>query len=443
MYRVFHGGDTSPNLSGSPSDPEGLLEIDFADLGRFMGEVEAVGDSSRNATSTSVEEAESQSAAKVEERFTGVCINISSSPVHDSTLPTNHIAVERSDAHRRAEDIDEDDEIIVYEAPHPRNSKLISGQIQSSSAAPAAFPSVAETGLVATLSHPGTDPSPYATSFPPQPVPKASSPPPAAAPLPSRTSKDMTFLLPRRSPRPTYQARWPGRTARRRKEQHATFSSFGALQAEASLRELDPWRDEQRHGDFDVDWGGSTSEECEQEDGMIVDQDLDVGAMKAFVGGMSAARQAHVTAGDIEDEARIWTEEVEESNEESTRESDDSEDEGDTELELAADVWDMLVPAKDGGTALATSPVEDENESNSDEEVTPKRSFQARLKKLRRRTEGQTIQDVLREELDQVNESDYATADEEDIIAQIQVTRFTYVFRKTDTCITELPGRKQ
>jgi hypothetical protein len=89
--------------------------------------------------------------------------------------------------------------------------------------------------------------------------------------------------------------------------------------------------------------GGSTSEECEQEDGMIVDQDLDVGAMKGFVGDMSAARQAHPTAGDTEDEARIWTEEVEESNEESTRGSDDSKYEGDTELELAADVWDMLV----------------------------------------------------------------------------------------------------
>jgi hypothetical protein len=271
-----------------------------------MDEVEAIGDSSRNATSTSVEEAESQSAAKVEERFTGVCVNTSASPVHRSTLPANYIAVERSDAHRRAEDIDEDDE-IVYVAPHPRNGKLISGTIQSSSATAAAFPSVAETGLVATPSYPETDPSPYATSFSPQPVPKASSPPPAAAPLPSRTSKDMTLLLPRRSPRPTYQGRWPGRTtARRRREQHATFSSFGALQAEASLRELDPWRDEQRHGDSDVDWGGSTSEECEQKDGMIMDQDLDVGAMKAFVGGMSAARQAHVSAGDIEDEARIW-----------------------------------------------------------------------------------------------------------------------------------------
>jgi hypothetical protein len=114
-------------------------------------------------------------------------------------------------------------------------------------------------------------------------------------------------------------------------------------------------------------------------------------------------------------------------------------------LELAVDVWDMLVPAKDGGTALATSPVEDENESNSDEDETPKRSFQARLKTVRKRTEGRPIQDVLREELDQelgVDESDDDTADEEDIIAQTQVTRFTHVFRMTDTWTTELPRRK-
>jgi hypothetical protein len=404
-----------------------------------MGEVEAVGDSSRNTTSMSVEVVDSQSAAKVEERFTGVCIDTSLSPLHDSTLPANHIAVKRSDAHRRAEYVDEDDE-IVYVAPYPRNGKLICG---SSSAAAAAFPPVAETGLVATPSHPETDPSPNATSFPSQSAPKASSPPLAAVPLPSRTSKDTTFLLPRPSLRPTYQERWPGCAARRRREQPVAFSSFGALQAEASLRELDPWRDEQRHGDSDVDWGGSTSEECEQEDGMIVDQDLDVGAMRAFVGGMSAAGRAHVSAGDIEDEARIWAEEVEESDEGSTTESDDGEDEGDTELELAVDVWDMSVPAKDGGAALATSPVEDENESNSDEEETPKRSFQERLKKLRKRTEGRPIQDVLREELDHeqgVDESDHDTADEEDLIAQIQVTRFTFfVFRMADTCTTELP----
>jgi hypothetical protein len=392
-----------------------------------MDEVEAVGSSSRKATSSSTKEAESQSAmTMVEKQFAGVCIDGKPSPMHDSTPPANYIAVEHSDTHRLGKDIDGDDDIIVYVAPYPRKGKLVSGPIQGSSMAAVAFPSVAEIGLVATPTRQDTHSSPYDTSFPPRPVPKGtpSSPPPSApATLPTPTSNEVTFLLPTRSPRLTYPARLPGRTARRRMEQQAMFRSFGAIQAEFSLRELDPWRDEQRSGDSDVDWGGSTSEEGEQDEGMIVDQDLDVGAMKAFVGSMSAVGQAHISAGDVEDEARIRAEEVEESG----AESDDSEDEGDTELELADDVR-ILVLAEAGGTALATSPIESEDESTSDEGETPKRSFQARLERVRRLTEGRPIKDVLREELERgVDESDNDTNDKDDIIAKIEVTRSPYI----------------
>jgi len=171
---------------------------------------------------------------------------------------------------------------------------------------------------------------------------------------------------------------------------------------------------------------------------MLVDQDLDVGAMKSFVRTMSATGQAYVSAGDSEDEARIRAEEVEESD----SESHGSEDEGDTELELADDVRDMLVSAEDGGTVLATSPVKDNDESTSDEEETPKRSFQARLERLRRLSEGRPIKDVLREELDKEldgDESDYDIDDGESIIAKIPVTRSPCVCRTTDACVTGFP----
>jgi len=252
IYRIFHGGDPGPNSSESPSDLEELLEIDFADLGKIMDEVEAVAASSRNATGTNAEEAESQSATiMVEERFTGVCINTKPPPMHDLAPPTNDIAVGHPNTHILGEDVDGDDEIIVYVAPYPRKGKLVSNLIRSSSAAPAPFPSIAETPTPQE-----THSSPHATTFPPQPVPKgtpASPLPPAPIPVPTLTSKEVSFSHSPRSPWPTHPARRPSGTTRRRPEQHAMFGSFGAIRAEATLPELDPWRDEQRHGDSDVD----------------------------------------------------------------------------------------------------------------------------------------------------------------------------------------------
>lgn len=409
--------------------------IDFADLGKIMDEVEAVAASSRNATSTDDEEAQGQSAiAMVEERFTGVCVDAKPPPIHDLAPPTHDIAVRHPYTQIRSEDVDEDDEIIVYVAPHPRNGKLVSNMTPSSSAAPLPFPSIAEIPISQE-----THSSP--TTFPPHLVPKGtsvSSPSPVPIPVPALTPTEISFSHTPRSPWPTHPTRWSSGTTRRRTEQHAMFGSFGAIQAEATLHELDPWRDEQRRGDSDVDWGGSTSEESEQDEDMLVDQDLDIGAMKAFVGTMNATGQTHVSAGDLEDEARIRAEGVEESN----NGSHGSEDEGDTEMEPADDVRDLLVSAGDGGTVLTISPVEDNDESTSDEEETPKRSFQARLERLRRQSEGRPIKDVLREELDKEldgDESTYDIDDEKNIIARGQVTLSPCVCCTTDAYVTGFP----
>jgi hypothetical protein len=433
VYRIFHGG---PDLSESPSGLAELLEFDFADLGKVMNELEAVGCSSTQATSSSKEVERQSAISMTEERFTGICIDAKPSLMHDSSLPADNIAAEHLDTHSSGGGIDGNDEVIVYVAPYPRKTEFISSHIGSSSAVPAApvsSPYVAEAELVAapTLQETLHGP-PHATSFPRQLVPKsAPSPPPPStfAPLPALISKEVTFLPPLGSHKPTYPVRWPGRTARRPTERHAMFSSFGAIQAEASLRELDPWWDEQRRGDSDVDWGDSMSEQSEQDEGMIIDQDLDIGAMKVFVRGMSAAGQTHISAGDIEDEARIRAEKVEESDEEGRAEGDGSEDEVAAELELTDDVFDLLAPAADGGSAPTTSSIEDEDDSTSDEEEISVRSFQARLERLRMRTAGRPIKDMLQEELDEelgVDESDHNTNNVEDIIANIQVTRSPY-----------------
>ena len=117
------------------------------------------------------------------------------------------------------------------------------------------------------------------------------------------------------------------------------FSLRGAMRAEATLCELDPRCAEQRHGDSDVDWGGSTSGVAEAEDseegsGMLVDRDIGIDAMAAFVRGMGVAGQAHVSAGDLEDEERIRLEDADE-DEEENESAITSDEEADTELKLA------------------------------------------------------------------------------------------------------------
>jgi hypothetical protein len=137
---------------------------------------------------------------------------------------------------------------------------------------------------------------------------------------------------------------------------------------------------------------------------MLVDQDVDAYAMEAFVKGMNPSGLAHVSADDLE----------EDDDEESRAESDDGADS--TELELAGDAQDVLMPVS-----------EDEYESTSDEEETPKRSFQARLERLRKRTKGRPIEDVLDDELDPDLEAD----EEDSIVAKIQVMRFFNAFTTT------------
>ncbi|KAH9171170.1 hypothetical protein EDB89DRAFT_2071075 [Lactarius sanguifluus] len=116
-----------------------------------------------------------------------------------------------------------------------------------------------------------------------------------------------------------HRVRWPRRTARRKAERNMMFGLFGGIQAEATLRELDPRRVEQRRGDSDVDWGGSTSGV-----GEVEDSDDDDGGMLA-----------HISTGDLEDEARIRLEDADEDEEEDKSGNGNDGEDVDTELELA------------------------------------------------------------------------------------------------------------
>jgi hypothetical protein len=151
---------------------------------------------------------------------------------------------------------------------------------------------------------------------------------------------------------------------------------------------------------------------------MLVDHDVDVYAMEAFVKGMSIAGSAQVTANDLEDEARICAEDEQKSDGESAHESDGSSDQYDEDSELVGGTRIMLV-SDEGGIAIEDSLVESEDEGTSEEEKSPKGSFQARLEKLRKQTQGRPIRDMLKDELDGELEAD----EEDSIVAQLQVMR--------------------
>lgn len=426
VFQIFHHGDPAPNSSESPSGAD-LPEIDFKDLGRLMDEMEvleAKAASSKNATSTTT--------MAVDEPFMGARIDTNPSPVRDT--PANHIPVEHPGNHILGED---DDEIIVYVAPNPRKGILPSGPIPSSSAAVTAIPLPADSEPVSGRVQKGTHDTPLTTASTAEP-PILEHLPTPSPPIssPAESSQNATNPALSKSSRSARRARRPHRVSKRRKKRRVTFSSFGAIQAEIALREVDPRRDEQRRGDSDVDWGVSASDEGAEDGGMQVDGEIDVHAMKAFVKGMSITGSAPVTADDL-------AEDEEKSDEEGGPASDGSSGEDDEELELADDIQGLLI-SEEGDFALGDALVdseESEDECTSDEEE-PHGSFQARLERLRMRTEGRPIKDILKDELDGEIEDD---DDDDSLIAQIQVTRslFPNVFRITDTFTAGDPRRQR
>lgn len=395
VSQIFHRSNLNRNSSESPSGAK-LPEIDFMDLGRIMDEIEVIeveAASSKNDACTSIKTAEDQTTTKtVEESFMRDCIDIKPPPVQDSLTTANHIPVECPDTHILGEDVEDDDEIIVYVAPNPRKGRHLSNDPPS----PTASPAEPTLEHVSTLS------------------------PPKLSPV--LTSGDVSNAAPSGSSRSVRRVRRPPRVSKRRVKRHVAFGSFGAIRAEAALREVDPQRDEQRRGDSDVDWGGSTSEGSSGDGGMLADHDVDVYAMEAFVKGMSIAGSAQVTEDDLEDEARTRAEDEdedeEESDGESAHESDGSTDQYDEESELAGETRIMLI-SDEGDIAIQDDPVESEGEGTSEEEESPKGSFQARLDRLRKQTQGRPIRDVLKDELDGEPEVE----EDDSIIAQIQVMR--------------------
>jgi hypothetical protein len=412
VFQMSHRSNLNPNSSELPSGTE-LPEIDFMDIGRIIEVFGIAAASSKNDACTSIKMAEDQTTTTtVEESFMEDRIDIKPSPLQDSLTPANHIPVERPDL---GEDVEDDDDIIVYVAPNPRKGMRRSSSVPSFPAPVVTIPPLADREPVSGQVQQGTNDPPSPTASPTKPtLEHISTPSPKLSPVvKSGDVSNAALSGPSRSVR---RVRRPPRVSKRRVKRHVTFGSFGAIRAEAALREVGPQRDEDRRGDSDVDLGGSTSEWSSEDGGMLADHDVDVHTMEVFVKGMSIAGSAQVTADDLEDEARICAEDEDE--EKSDSESVGSTDQYDEDSELAGETRIMLI-SDEGDIAIEDDPVESEDEGTSEEEGSPKGSFRARLVRLRKQTQSRPIRNVLKDELD----GELEVEEEHNITVQIQVMR--------------------
>ncbi|KAJ3508528.1 hypothetical protein NLJ89_g5705 [Agrocybe chaxingu] len=329
--------------------------------------------------------------------------------------------------------LDDDDDIIVYVAPHPRNTthetkedtpEATTGPQPDTShfspyARPGALPSQPEAASSSSANPP-----------PPPPIPE----PPSLSSIAFSFSKTATparlATPPISTPR---QAKiWKRKRergfARKKKGKLTSFGAFGAMREEALLHNRDPRRAERRKGDSDLEWGDTDDDETaddveevfaslrdvngdakvdtkgkgkarddnsslknaeEDVHGMDIDPDMqmDLTAMKSFVGGLlgSSAGQ-HTTMADIVDAAVMQIEDEDNANEEE-RGSSGEEEEKEEDLMKAEE--DMII-----AEALEFSDEdEDEDEDEEDEDQTPRTSFQARLERLREKARSKKPED--------------------------------------------------
>lgn len=272
---------------------------------------------------------------------------------------------------------DDDDDVIVYVAPHPRR------------ATPAATPQVKTSPL------PTAPPAHESVSFS-----FANSPAPKL-----RARKQAPVLTPRARRQTGAAARQRAARINKRRVKGG-FASFGAIMSEARLHDeeenRDPQFDERRRGDSDVDWGDEDETGDGVAEGMqLDDMQLDEGAMKNFVQSLSPSGSQWVSAGDIEDDA--------------SQNATSSDSEADEDEEDVFDAEEQMLIGEESES--------EEMEVSDDEESSPRTGFQARLERLRKnaRSKRPRLAPPSSEEEDDDDDDFDAWADEDDdLIAEIQ-----------------------
>ncbi|KAH9895194.1 hypothetical protein C8Q73DRAFT_645566 [Cubamyces lactineus] len=420
VSRIFN-----PNLS---DDDEELEEVDFADIGRLQAAVDAAAASQKmDATAT-------QATAVEETASFFVDTTPASAFQGNGTIRTT---LDRSQGVLGG--TDDDEEVIVYVAPHPRRARATPApQISPPPVTPAPSTSII-TGLTI-----GSTPTEVAevpahstavtlelgTLYPEEsssPQEIISAPDPSELPPPpsfdsvsfsfERTTvkKQTRRLHPVGTPRSLLK-----RSRKPRRKSLRGFSAYGAMHEEAQLHEVDPRRDEQRRGDSDINWGDSDSDDGVEElstglGDMEIDDGISLSAMKAFVHSMSAEGSRHVTMDDVADAERMRREDAEkevrgaesageqsddrelEAGESAASDEDEegteSEDEDvDEEVEAIMHVAEAELIGESNGNGDAGAATTEEGERHNDDdgedesedgELTPRRDFHASLQKLR------------------------------------------------------------
>lgn len=301
----------------------------------------------------------------------------------------------------------EDDELIVYVAPHPRSGR----------ASP--IPDVPRVRLPSRSLLTGT--TNLAQNFTVPIAHEDKNIPPQPSQPPEFPSVSFDFTSPSKK-QPRYRPAFtPGdrskaivqarkreaRAARKRAQRQTPFASFGAMLSEAQLRDADErerrdvrW-ESRRQDDSDINWGDD--DDVPENDGVdevsngLGGMDLDpdpepnLEAMKGFVKSMSMEGSQHVTMDDIEDQERMRLEDEEEDDDENDSHdgSNDSSDEEDEEEKAMFEVEEKILIAESQGErprGLSPSESSDEDSDSSDDELSPRGNWEARLRRTREKS---------------------------------------------------------
>ncbi|KAF9232564.1 hypothetical protein BU15DRAFT_54890, partial [Melanogaster broomeanus] len=459
VVQVFTGTQrVFPADSESEDEASGQLEeIDFADLGKICAEVDAV---------PAPTEGLDQSANGAFAEAPDVLVVEEESPSSSSGPFTKRIASDAIlvDLTGDGEMLGEENQLIVYVAPHRR-----SGRASPVSEVPRV--KLPTTSLLTGKSSSFTT----GEGSPMQEgeddvycVPNGVAPRQAQTKTWTLSSLTLDFSSPGIAKQPRFRpvftpaerkkAALKARTKEariQRLRQHSNgrsaFGSFGTMLSEARLREEDdrerrhPKWETRRRGDSDVDWGlmgrvmGGVMvirrwvRVSSGLGGMDLDLDVELGmdAMKGFLRSMGVEGSHFVTMDDIEDEARMRREDEEdqggptgssdsepsdEDEDEDREEHEENEEEGAFNVEeelLIADPEEEVNPATDDNDGEGTSV---DSSEDDDGKRSPGSSFQARLRKIRER--GRSMLSKVARQVSDDDDSD-DSLDDEEFTAQI------------------------
>ncbi|KAG2039710.1 hypothetical protein BDR03DRAFT_916666 [Suillus americanus] len=346
-------------------------------------------------------------------------ITVSSTFLPEGDTPTFFVDTEPSKpfTHRSASDVvlfdrtawggaplGEEDELIVYVAPHPRSGKASPIPDVPRVRLPSRSVLTGTTNPMQT--HPG--PVTHEDTIEDKNLPVQSETPKFSSvsfdfttPNTKKQSRQRPIFTPGDRSKARIQARkQDARVARRRAQRQAMFGSFGAILSEARLRDADErerksarW-ESRRKDDSDVDFGDDDEDGIPADDGvdemsiglggMDLDPDLepDLEAMKGFVQSMSAEGSRHRTIDEIQDEE-------DDDGSDSHGSYNNTSDEEDKEENAVFEVEEeILLAESEGGRPVELSRSDHSNEADdsSDDELSPRANFQARLRRVREKS---------------------------------------------------------